>query len=638
MKKKLIKTAVLFISIVTFIVLFAMVFGSANLVIAISTVFAILIYLSKNMTANPIKNLIRLVTFNVVMGIVAYISSINILLAIPIDFLSLFMIASALSYTISSPMSTPFSLQYVFLISFPVSLEEMPLRLAALAASAVCIMFVQLVVNKDSVKKQSKIIIPEICSGLENKISNVKNNLNDELVDCKIKAYISRLKQVIYESRKDNYYFNNESEIKFNVLIALENINDLLSRLKKDSEADAFLDEAVALINSFKRSVKDCDVNQTNHLDPLFDAFFQKYNLDNTKDLVMMKLVYQLQCLSDYLNKMKKSDQINKKEITKNEQRTNNFKSTKKFKVKLSIDPLSRSYAFRLAFAISVFAFIVNYFNLQHGNWILFTISSLTYPFYEISRQRTGKRIFGTIIGGIIVIILFSFLQLRDAGIIVMVITLFLTIFFMENYTYSMIFSTITAISSFVLVENSTNLSLDRIIYVIIGGACAVLLSKLVLPYQESDAEKDLKKMYDEIIVGFFNDIGSAQNYTDDFKHKIMNFMLFTGMIEDKLSALIKVSNAEMITSFIGVRHALILNIYNEYRWLLANKNCIKDYKNICQDISKNDKYRNTENDEQLIGEIISQYSLKNKVVVWESIEIIRSMNQLDLFKRASGN
>ncbi|OFV71657.1 inner membrane protein YccS [Acetobacterium wieringae] len=458
------------------------------------------------------------------------------------------------------------------------------------------------------------------------------------MVDCKIKAYISRLKQVIYESRKDNYYFNNESEIKFNVLIALENINDLLSRLKKDSEADAFLDEAVALINSFKRSVKDCDVNQTNHLDPLFDAFFQKYNLDNTKDLVMMKLVYQLQCLSDYLNKMKKSDQINKKEITKNEQRTNNFKSTKKFKVKLSIDPLSRSYAFRLAFAISVFAFIVNYFNLQHGNWILFTISSLTYPFYEISRQRTGKRIFGTIIGGIIVIILFSFLQLRDAGIIVMVITLFLTIFFMDNYTYSMIFSTITAISSFVLVENSTNLSLDRIIYVIIGGVCAVLLSKLVLPYQESDAEKDLKKMYDEIIVGFFNDIGSAQNYTDDFKHKIMNFMLFTGMIEDKLSALIKVSNAEMVTSFIGVRHALILNIYNEYRWLLANKNCIEDYKNICQDISKNDKYRNTENDEQLIGEIISQYSLKNKVVVWESIEIIRSMNQLDLFKRPSGN
>lgn len=285
MKKKLIKTAVLFISIVTFIALFAMVFGSANLVIAISTVFAILIYLSKNMTANPIKNLIRLVTFNVVMGIVAYISSINIFLAIPIDFLTLFMIASALSYTISSPMSTPFSLQYVFLISFPVSLEEMPLRLAALAASAVCIMFVQLVVNKDSVKKQSKIIIPEICSGLENKISNVKNNLNDELVDCKIKAYISRLKQVIYESRKDNYYFNNESEIKFNVLIALENINDLLSRLKKDSEADAFLDEAVALINSFKRSVKDCDVNQTNHLDPLFDAFFQKYNLDNTKSL-----------------------------------------------------------------------------------------------------------------------------------------------------------------------------------------------------------------------------------------------------------------------------------------------------------------------------------------------------------------
>ncbi|PKM59077.1 MAG: hypothetical protein CVU99_15305 [Firmicutes bacterium HGW-Firmicutes-4] len=638
MKKKLIQTAVLFISTITFIALFATVFGSANLVIAISTVFAMLIYLSKNMTANPIKNLIKLVTFNVVMGIVAFISSINIFWALPIDFLSLFMIASALSYTISSPMSTPFSLQYVFLISFPVSLEEMPLRLAALAASAVCIMFVQLVVNKDSVEKQSKIMIPEICVGLENKIGCIKNNLNDELIDCKIKAKISRLKQVIYEARKDNYYFNNESEIKFNVLITLENINDLLNRIEKDKEADVFLDKMVTSISSFKRAAEDCDVNQKKHLDLLVDDFFQKYNQDQTKDLAKMKLVYQLQCLSDYLNKMKNLDQINKKEITKNEQRTNNFKSTNKFKVKLSIDSLSRSYAFRLAFAISIFAFIVNYFNLQHGNWILFTISSLTYPYYEVSRQRAGKRILGTIIGGIIVIIIFSVLQLKDAGIIVMLVTLFLTIFFMDNYTYSMIFSTITAISSFVLVENSTDLSLDRIIYVIIGGLFAVLLSKLVLPYQESDAEKDLKEMYDAIIVGFFNEIGSSRNYTDDFKYKIMNFMLFTRMIEDKLSAMIKDSNAEMIKSFIGIRHALILNIYNEYLWLLANKNCIEDYKNINQDISKNDHYRNPENDERLIGEIISQHPLKNKVVIWECIEMIRSMNQLNLLKRSNAN
>ena len=126
MLKKLVKPMALLFAILLFVGLFGFLFGSDNATIGVSTVLAVLMYLSRDLTANPVKNTIKLVLFNVIMGLVAYASSLNLFLAIPINFISLFTIAAALSYTISSPISTPFSMQYIFLIVAPVSLEALP--------------------------------------------------------------------------------------------------------------------------------------------------------------------------------------------------------------------------------------------------------------------------------------------------------------------------------------------------------------------------------------------------------------------------------------------------------------------------------------------------------------------------------
>lgn len=143
MLKKIAKAMALFLVILLFIGLFGFLFGSDNVTLGVSTVLAVLIYLSRDLTANPVKNTIKLILFNVIMGLTAYLSSLNLFLAIPINFISLFTIAAALSYTISSPISTPFSMQYIFLIVYPVSLSALPLRLAALITGALIIMAVR---------------------------------------------------------------------------------------------------------------------------------------------------------------------------------------------------------------------------------------------------------------------------------------------------------------------------------------------------------------------------------------------------------------------------------------------------------------------------------------------------------------
>ena len=65
------------------------------------------------------------------------------------------------------------------------------------------------------------------------------------------------------------------------------------------------------------------------------------------------------------------------------------------------------SYAFRLAIGITVTSFIVDYFNIQEGRWIVYTVNSLIQPFYEKYEEKTKDRIIATVIG--VAIISFSF-------------------------------------------------------------------------------------------------------------------------------------------------------------------------------------------------------------------------------------
>ena len=168
--KKGITALLLFGLILLLMAVFYLLFGSNNVTIGVSTALAILMYRSKNLTIRPGKNLMIVVTFNLLMGVVAFLSSLNVFIAVPINFVSLFMIAGALSYTISTPISTPFSLQYIFLIANPVSLEELPLRLVALVVGGLLFMAAQLLINRNRVNTEIKKCFPEICGQLNDKI------------------------------------------------------------------------------------------------------------------------------------------------------------------------------------------------------------------------------------------------------------------------------------------------------------------------------------------------------------------------------------------------------------------------------------------------------------------------------------
>ena len=131
-KKLVISKTIIFIFVVGFVIAFKSIFGDANTLIGVTTATAMLMLLQKDLTLSPIKNTALLIILNVVIGLAATIASMNMWIAIPVNFIMMFVLSYSLCYNLKSPVYLPFSLQYLFLLVNPVSDDRLPMRFLSL--------------------------------------------------------------------------------------------------------------------------------------------------------------------------------------------------------------------------------------------------------------------------------------------------------------------------------------------------------------------------------------------------------------------------------------------------------------------------------------------------------------------------
>lgn len=143
MKKKIISKTLTFICILLFISLFNHIFGDANSPVGITTVIAVLILMSENLTVSPIKNFMKLLLINIIIGMGAFIASQNIYWGVIIDFSVLWFIGYYFSVNLTKTIILPFGLQYLFILYDPVYGENLIKRFGALAFAPFLIMLIQ---------------------------------------------------------------------------------------------------------------------------------------------------------------------------------------------------------------------------------------------------------------------------------------------------------------------------------------------------------------------------------------------------------------------------------------------------------------------------------------------------------------
>ncbi len=151
-------------------------------------------------------------------------------------------------------------------------------------------------------------------------------------------------------------------------------------------------------------------------------------------------------------------------------------------------------HAIRVAIALLTGYLIAVGFNLSHGNWILLTIIVILKPSFSMTRQRNKDRLFGTVIGIVIGVILL-YLVKNDTALLAIMIVLMLGSFvwIRTNYFLAVILLTPELIILYhLLIPGDINdILTHRLFDTAIGSGIAFLSSFVVVPVWEYTGIRD---------------------------------------------------------------------------------------------------------------------------------------------------
>lgn len=570
-KDLIISKTITFICVVLFISIFKSVFGAENTLIGVTTITAALMFLERDLTLNPIENTIRLITINLLIGIGATLASSNMYVGIISNFIVLFIISYIFCYNLRSPMYIAFSLQYLFILANPVTGDKIILRFLSLITGALLIMLLQILFNKNKLAKTGNMLLSKVCDLIIGKIHIEEGNIHTLDPNNDINNAIDAFRSMVYDKREYNYYLTHEGRVKLNLSVALENLNAMLSdenisKIDSDilNELEYLIKEVKNVLSTPKKEIEFDDTSK--RIKKLLSICEDK----NTTDLLNLQLLDSMILLSDTLESLKQLDVEHYNLVNKTHEITDIF-SDESIKDFLSDRKSIRyCYAMRVSITLTIGAFIMDYFKFPEGRWMLFTILSVITPLYETSKSKTKDRVFATIVGSIIVALLFTIFKDTLSRMIIITAAGYLNGYFRE-YKYATIFVTISAIGSAALIGNVQILTINRIFFVFLGAILALAANKFLFPYRLSDSINQLREMYHNAIVKMLKEIENLVEGKSN-PHTMKNLLIVTSLIDSKARSNESIANSKSYSSIITERRNLVTNIYELYIFILKDQ------------------------------------------------------------------
>ena len=631
-KKAIITNTAMFIFVIVFVVIFKTIFGDDNTLIGVTTITAMLMFLSRDLTVSPLRNTLKLIGTNLLIGIGTEIIVMNVWLGIVINFILVFIIAYSYCYNLRNPLYVPFLLQYQFLLTKPVPTDEFGMRLIALIVGALIIMLPQILFNRNKLTKSGNKILINVCENILSKIHNLKEcedtNEKSKYDNNEVNTKLDKFREMIYDKRDSENYLTEEATVKLSISVALEGINSIICKYSKNNVDEYTLKTLEQLLNETKNILSTKQNNKsTFNLDDLINHFSNEDISD----------IYNLQLLDSMLVLSKSIDDLNnldKKEyhlINKSEEMPNLFSKEYIKSMFIGSKSIKYCYAMRLAITTTIVFFIMHYFKIDEARWILFTVISVTTPIYETSKDKIKYRLVATLIGSVIVYVLFSIFHNETARLLIVLLVGYLQGYF-KQYKYNMVLITVSAVGAAAIAGNVHDMTLERIFFVCIGIVIAILANKFLFPYKVEDSNKQLRVMYNESIISMFNEL---KNLAEGIKRpqSIKNLYVSLSLIESKVRMNAQVSDNPYYNEIIRERRSLVGNVYELYMWMLKGNINEDDKKIIIEDIKYLIHYNtklNKENLKYLENGINKSKDVRTRIILSSILVILHELDKIN--------
>jgi len=459
-KKKIITNTIMFFITTAIVILFAALFGGENILVGVQGTAAVLFLLNTDYSLNPIRNTIYFVLLEVGIGVATYIASLNPYLALIITFLVIFYIFYTFSFNTKKSLFLPFFLAYIYMLYDPVTMVQLPKRIIGLVVCGLAIMLLQILANKNKLKRES---ISKLNSSLETIDKQIKLSSSDSKEKLKLnKDTTSKLNELI---EYFTYAINqNQSKVTID-LVKYLSIAQFLDSLNIDlNRTNRFTDikSLSTVLDNIKLYINDKVV-----IDDVLDTISSCKSKNPEIYPYILRLERELQ-------------ETNADKIISNYSR-NEFLKGFNLKNDIQRKSVRFTFAFRGALLMSIGVFLVALFNIENGKWIIFTLGAINQPYLDKATVKLRDRIIGTIGGVAIFLVVYSIVT-GDSARMPLLLIVGYAMNYITKYTYSVVCITLFALGSISVGANIPYIAIQRLIFILIGSIIAIIADKLIFP------------------------------------------------------------------------------------------------------------------------------------------------------------
>lgn len=444
----------------------------------------------------------------ILLVIVSVFFSQHIFLAIPFHFI-LFFSLNYYNYFDSPNAVTLVSIQFFYLLSLtaPIEYEFLPYRILSIIIGIAVAGFGLLVLWPT---KTHKIIEGKLSSYLR---------ITRQILECETEEYIQKsdvikvdreklfaeIMDLLYGLKYGDVFSTTKGKFLFKIAVNIQILNSSLHGLIKsgdyelshsvDSKYPGLTDEwrlgFIELIKLFEKAVKE-DKHALLELEDKFRAFIEMTNKiigwseENDVDKLRVRLSeikYQVITLIDFAKRL---ILFNHESEYKSEDkldflfRFDNFRNN--IVKSLSFSQPSVRFAFHMSLLLTLSLVLIGYFDVFEGFWVPMTILLILKPNHGGTQTLAVKRIAGTVLGLILSLGIIVYApQEVIAPIVILAVFISISVIKTE-YSFAVIFITMSAVLLMAIDFDATDVFLSRLITTSSAGAVVLLSNYFLLP------------------------------------------------------------------------------------------------------------------------------------------------------------
>ncbi|NFU31287.1 FUSC family protein [Clostridium botulinum] len=501
-------------------------FGIKNIMLAFPIALTSTVLSRQNLQVKTTSKILKLIFVDLVIVLVAFISSQNSYLGIIINFISIFLIM----YNIISPYDMafykPFIMLYIFTQYARVSLEELPLRILAVIFGVLVIECSNIITKVNEKSKLGNSITSSLLL-IKNQLNNIIDGKFEEDIVKKCSKIMRELVYKVYITRHKKYLTTNLGRIQFNIYINMEYFNLYLRNVYSEyNNNDIKKNEVEDIINVIDDILHYSNYSITvEELENKINLFKDMYN---NKSRTLTEICNIMNSLKISIKELK---ELGNKEINKiySEWEKENIESFKESFHK----GMRFNFAMRMAITLTIVLFIGEILGYYKIIWAIITIMSVIQPYYEYTLNKTKERIIGNVMGILFTGIFINLVNIKLVTISILIVSLYLLYGFKEYYKISL-FASIASICIASLTENINVLLIYRVIYVIIGVAIVIIVNKKIFPYKLKEGIDELIIKIDKLNTMLINYSIAILNGTEN-PNKVRNIIIHSTLLCEKL-------------------------------------------------------------------------------------------------------